>query len=162
MRKLQWTPTIIIILLIQTEEIPTSEQKNVLTISGKSRNKKFIAPSPTILLSIPPLHFMVWYNLNIPWGSFYYEPHLRYFSGTPSPCLFDPPPPLQLSKKSYCSIVNFTNDNASGSFKFKENPSGQTSNDGPKDVEIMGPLKYLHKVCMALKCCWLIVKTTLH
>ena len=28
MRKVQWTQTIIIILLIQTEQIPTSEQNN--------------------------------------------------------------------------------------------------------------------------------------
>ena len=113
MRKLQWTQTVIIILLIQTEQIPTSEQKtkysnetfhlgfyslsnifsyrkhiisksniSVLTISGKSKNIKIIAPSPHFIINPPNL----WYSLNIPWGSFYYDPPLFkiFFRNTPS------------------------------------------------------------------------------
>ena len=114
MRKPQWTQTIIIILLVQTEQIPKNEQKtkrlnetfnlgfyslsnvfsyrkhisskhnlSVLTISGKSRNIKIIAPfSPSL-----------WYSPNIPWGSFYWPPQFKiFFRNTPRPpCLFDSP-----------------------------------------------------------------------
>ena len=63
------------------KHISSKSNISVLTISGKSRNIKIIAPSP--------LHFIInhpiwWYSLNIPEGSFYYDPPiLRYFSGTP-------------------------------------------------------------------------------
>ena len=41
------------------------------------------------------------------------------------------------------AIVNFTENNRTDSFNFKEKMSGQTGNDGTKNVEIMVPLKYL-------------------
>ena len=41
------------------------------------------------------------------------------------------------------NIVIFAEDNTTDSFKFKAKITGQTGNDGTKDVEIMVPLKYL-------------------
>ena len=42
------------------------------------------------------------------------------------------------------NIVNFTNDrNNSILFKFKQQITGQTGNNGTKEVEIMVPTKYL-------------------
>ena len=41
------------------------------------------------------------------------------------------------------NIVIFAEDNITDSFKFKAKITGQTGNDGTKDVEIMLPLKYL-------------------
>ena len=41
------------------------------------------------------------------------------------------------------NIVNFNGDNATDSFNFKAKITGQTGNDGTKNVEIMVPLKYL-------------------
>ena len=40
------------------------------------------------------------------------------------------------------AIVNFTNNNLTDSFNFKVKITGQTGDDGTKDVEIMVPLKY--------------------
>ena len=40
-------------------------------------------------------------------------------------------------------IIIFSEDNFTDSFKFKAKITGQTGNDGTKDVEIMVPLKYL-------------------
>ena len=40
-------------------------------------------------------------------------------------------------------ITNFTGDNLTDSFKFKAKITGETGNNGTKDVEIMVPLKYL-------------------
>ena len=40
-------------------------------------------------------------------------------------------------------IIIFSEDNTADSFKFKAKITGQTGNDGTKDVEIMVPLKYL-------------------
>ena len=40
-------------------------------------------------------------------------------------------------------IVNFAADNLTDSFNFKVKITGQTGNNGTKDVEIMVPLKYL-------------------
>ena len=40
-------------------------------------------------------------------------------------------------------IVHFTANNLTDSFNFKVNFTGQTEDDGTKDVEIMVPLKYL-------------------
>ena len=40
-------------------------------------------------------------------------------------------------------IVNFRGNNATDSFNFKAKITGQTEDDGPKDVEIMVPLNYL-------------------
>ena len=40
-------------------------------------------------------------------------------------------------------IIIFSEDNTTDSFKFKAKMTGQTGNDGTKDVEIMVPLKYL-------------------
>ena len=41
------------------------------------------------------------------------------------------------------AIIIFSEDNITGSFKFKAKITGQTGNNGTKDVEIMVPLKYL-------------------
>ena len=41
------------------------------------------------------------------------------------------------------NIVNFTDNNLTDSFNFKVKFTGQTDDDGNKDVEIMVPLKYL-------------------
>ena len=42
------------------------------------------------------------------------------------------------------NIIDFPDDNNnSASFKFKQKITGQTGNDGRKDVEIMVPLRYL-------------------
>ena len=41
------------------------------------------------------------------------------------------------------NITEFADGNTTDSFKFKVNITGQTGNDGTKDVEIMVPLKYL-------------------
>ena len=41
------------------------------------------------------------------------------------------------------AIIIFSEDNITDSFKFKAQITGQTGNDGTKDVEIMVPLKYL-------------------
>ena len=41
------------------------------------------------------------------------------------------------------AIVNFTENNLTDSFNFKVKMTGQTGDDGTKNVEIMVPLKYL-------------------
>ena len=41
------------------------------------------------------------------------------------------------------AIVNFAENNLTGSFNFKVKMTGQTGDDGTKNVEIMVPLKYL-------------------
>ena len=41
------------------------------------------------------------------------------------------------------AIVNFTDNNLTDSFNFKVKITGQTGDDGTKNVEIMGPLSYL-------------------
>ena len=41
------------------------------------------------------------------------------------------------------AIVNFTDSNLSDSFNFKVKMTGQTGNDGTKNIEIMVPIKYL-------------------
>ena len=41
------------------------------------------------------------------------------------------------------AIIFFSEDNITDSFKFKAKITGQTGNDGKKDVEIMVPIKYL-------------------
>ena len=41
------------------------------------------------------------------------------------------------------NIINFTENNLTDSFNFKVKITGQTDDDGNKDVEIMVPLKYL-------------------
>ena len=75
-----------------------SENISVLTISGNSRNVKIIVPSPPFYYHPPPAN--LWYSLNIPWGSFYYDPAiLRYFSWTPTSLLIRPP--LQSSTEEY-------------------------------------------------------------
>ena len=49
-------------------------------------------------------------------------------------------------------IIDFpANSNNSGSFKFKQQITGQTGNGGTKDVEIMVLLKYLSNFCRTLK-----------
>ena len=50
------------------------------------------------------------------------------------------------------NIIYFPDDNNnSASFKFKQKITGQTGNDGRKDVEIMVPLKYLSNFWRTLK-----------
>ena len=39
--------------------------------------------------------------------------------------------------------VDFTDNNMTDSFKFKENVTGQTDNNGTNNVEAVVPLKYL-------------------
>ena len=41
------------------------------------------------------------------------------------------------------AIANFAEDNLTDSFNFKVKMTGQTGDDGTKNVEIMVPLKYL-------------------
>ena len=41
------------------------------------------------------------------------------------------------------AIVNFTNNNLTLSFNFKAKVTGQTGDDGTKNVEVMVPIKYL-------------------
>ena len=41
------------------------------------------------------------------------------------------------------AVVNFSNNNLTDSFNFKVKMTGQTGNNGTKNVEIMVPLKYL-------------------
>ena len=41
------------------------------------------------------------------------------------------------------AIVNFTENNLTDSFNFKVKMTGQIGDDGTKNVEIIGPLKYL-------------------
>ena len=45
----------------------------------------------------------------------------------------------------------FTGGNTTDSFKFKAKITGQTGNDGTKDVEIMVPLKYLSNFWRSLE-----------
>ena len=47
------------------------------------------------------------------------------------------------ARNNNTEIVNFTAANITDSFNFKPKITGQTGNDGTKDVEIMVPLKYL-------------------
>ena len=49
------------------KHISSKSNISVLTIFGTSRNTKIIAPSPHFVIN-PPI---LWYSLNIPWGSFY-------------------------------------------------------------------------------------------
>ena len=49
------------------------------------------------------------------------------------------------------AIIIFSEDNITDSFKFKSKITGQTGNDGTKDVEIIVPLKYLSNFCRTLE-----------
>ena len=49
------------------------------------------------------------------------------------------------------AIINFTENNLTDSFNFKVKMTGQTGNDGTKNVEIMVPLKYLNIFFRALE-----------
>ena len=122
MGKLQWTQTIIIILLIQIEQIPTSEQKkkhsnetfhlgfyslssvfsyrkhissksNVSVLTISGKSKNIKIIDPhPILLSTPPFYGIV---SIFPEGHFIMTPlFLRYFSGTPTSAYLTPPPHL--------------------------------------------------------------------
>ena len=94
------------------KHISSKSNLSVLTISGKKRNKKIIAPPPPPVS--PPPHFIInapilWYSLNIPWGSFYSDPspfwEIFPEYQTPFSCLFDSHP-LQLSTEEYtCSFL---------------------------------------------------------
>ena len=48
-------------------------------------------------------------------------------------------------------IIAFETNNLTDSFKFKAKITGQTGNDGTKDVEIVVPLKYLSNFCRTLE-----------
>ena len=48
-------------------------------------------------------------------------------------------------------ITDFNEDNATSSFDLKEKITGQTGNNGTKNVEIMVPLKYLSNFCRTLE-----------
>ena len=49
------------------------------------------------------------------------------------------------------AITNFTEDNAAELFNLKVKLTGQTDNNGTKNVEIMVPLKYLSGFCRTLE-----------
>ena len=59
------------------------------------------------------------------------------------------------------AIIIFSEDNITDSFKFKAKITGQTGNNGRKDVEIMVSLKYLSNFWRTLECLCLIVKSIL-
>ena len=70
------------------KHISSKSNISVLTISGKSRNIKMIAPSPHFIINSP----ILWYSLNIPWRSFYYDPPFHdIFPEHPLLYLFDSP-----------------------------------------------------------------------
>ena len=48
-----------------------------------------------------------------------------------------------LARDNNDEIAAFDANNLTNSFKFKEKITGETGNDGTKDVEIIVPLKYL-------------------
>ena len=48
-------------------------------------------------------------------------------------------------------IIVFSENNLTDSFNFKAKITGQTGNDGTKDVEIIVPLKYLSNFCRTLE-----------
>ena len=49
------------------------------------------------------------------------------------------------------AIIDFTNNNLTDSFNFKVKMTGQTGDNGTKNVEIMAPLKYLSNFWRALE-----------
>ena len=49
------------------------------------------------------------------------------------------------------AIVDFTNNNLTDSFNLKVKMTGQTGNNGTKNVEIMVPLKYLSNIWRTLE-----------
>ena len=49
------------------------------------------------------------------------------------------------------AIVNFAENNLTDSFNFKEKMTGQTGDNGRKNVEIMVPLKYLNNFWRTLE-----------
>ena len=58
------------------------------------------------------------------------------------------------------NIIDFPADNNnSSSFKFKQQITRQPGNGDTKDVEIMGPLKYLHNFWRTLVFSWNDLKT---
>ena len=75
------------------KHISSKSNISVLTISGKSRNIKIIAPSPPFYYQ--PSHFMVCsqYSLRV---ILLWLPHFKIFFRNTHPCLFDPPS-IQLS-----------------------------------------------------------------
>ena len=76
---------------------------SVLAISGKSRNRKIIAPSPHFIINPPPLYGIV---PIFPEGHFIMTippPHFKiFFRNTPPNIPPSPPPsPVQLSTEVY-------------------------------------------------------------
>ena len=59
------------------------------------------------------------------------------------------------------AIVNFAENNLTDSFNFKVKMTGQTGDDGTKNVEIMVPLAYLSNFWRALKVPLIICKINL-
>ena len=49
------------------------------------------------------------------------------------------------------AVVNFTENNLTESFNFKVKMTGQTGDDGTKNIEIMVPLKYLRSFWRTLE-----------
>ena len=71
------------------KHISSKSNISVLTISGKQKYKNHSLLSPHFIIN-PPI---LWYALNIPWESFYYDSLiLRYFSGIPTRAYSTLPP----------------------------------------------------------------------
>ena len=71
------------------KHISSKSNISVLTISGKQKYKNH-SPLPPHFIINPPI---LWYALNIPWESFYYDSLiLRHFSGIPTPAYSTLPP----------------------------------------------------------------------
>ena len=71
------------------KHISSKSNISVLTISGKQKYKNH-SPLPPHFIINPPI---LWYALNIPWESFYYDSLiLIYFSGIPTPAYSTLPP----------------------------------------------------------------------
>ena len=74
---------------------------SVLAISGKSRNRKIIAPSPHFIINPPPLYGIV---PIFPEGHFIVTtlpPHFKIFFRNTHPNVPPPPLPVQLSTEEY-------------------------------------------------------------
>ena len=73
-------------------------------------------------------------------------------SGSLSQYYYRDEPALDNNNNNNNNIVDFpANNNNSIPLKFKQQITGQIGNSGPKDVEIMVPLKYLSNFCRTLE-----------
>ena len=57
----------------------------------------------------------------------------------------------ELASNNNVAIVDFTDNNATDSFKLEEKIPNRTGNDGTKNDEIMVPLKNLSNFCRTLE-----------